>query len=64
MRILMSVLAFSSLSLVGSTTPFEGPKLGDRAPDFELKDSAGKAFRLYDFKGQNVVLEFIRSGSW
>ena len=40
------------------------PAIGDRAPDFELKDSKGKSYRLSEFKGKNVVVEFIRSGSW
>ncbi len=38
--------------------------VGDRAPDFELKDSKGQSYKLSDLKGKSVVVEFIRSGSW
>jgi len=34
-------------------------ELGAPAPDFELKDVYGKVFRLADFKGKIVVLEWI-----
>ena len=40
------------------------PDINDMAPDFELKDSTGKAHRLSELRGKNVILEFIRSGSW
>lgn len=34
-------------------------KVGDKAPDFELTDTTGKAVKLSDFKGKkNVVLAF------
>mgnify|MGYP005840151297 CR=1 FL=1 len=33
--------------------------VGEAAPDFELKDVYGKSFRLGDFKGKVVVLEWI-----
>lgn len=32
---------------------------GDEAIDFELKDVNGKAYKLSDFKGQTVVLNFF-----
>ena len=31
---------------------------GDEAPDFELPDQDGRAVKLSDFRGQNVVLYF------
>ena len=38
-------------------------KVGDEAPDFELSDSTGRAYRLSDFRREKpVVLEFFRSG--
>ncbi len=40
-------------------------KVGDPAPDFELKDAHGASYRLSDLvKGGPVVLEFFRSGGW
>jgi mycoredoxin-dependent peroxiredoxin len=33
-------------------------KVGDPAPDFELKSHSGETFRLSDHKGKNVVLAF------
>ncbi len=43
----------------------QGPEVGDRAPDFVLKNSEGKDYKLSDFSGKkNVVIEFFRSGGW
>ena len=33
-------------------------KVGDKAPDFELKDQDGKAVKLSGFKGKKVILYF------
>ena len=33
-------------------------KIGDKAPDFALKDAEGKTVKLSDFKGKKVVLYF------
>jgi peroxiredoxin len=38
------------------------PTVGQPAPDFTLKDSAGKAVRLSDFRGKLVVLEWTNPG--
>ena len=32
------------------------PKVGDEAPDFELKGSDGKTYKLSDFKGKKPVV--------
>ena len=37
-------------------------ELGKPAPDFELKDDAGKTYKLSDFKGKRVVVEFWNHG--
>ncbi len=34
------------------------PKLGERAPDFDLPDVGGKRHRLSDLRGVPVVIEF------
>lgn len=36
--------------------------VGQAAPDFALKDTAGKTVRLSDFKGKHVVLEWTNPG--
>lgn len=61
----LSLLAFGGTGLAAEGPEVSAvPEIGDRAPDFELKDAEGKSYRLSEFKGKNVVLEFIRSGSW
>lgn len=63
-----NVFAFnagSSAKEVGSL-PAEKPNyksiLGMQAPDFTLKNAAGKTYSLRDFKGKAVVIDFV--GSW
>ena len=34
------------------------PSLGDKAPQFKLKDEEGRAVKLADFRGKKVVLYF------
>ena len=34
----------------------EGPKVGDPAPDFEMKGSDGKVYKLSDFKGKRAFV--------
>ena len=33
-------------------------KVGDKAPDFKLKDEAGREISLSDFRGRKVVIYF------
>ncbi len=40
----------------------QSASIGKTAPDFELKDSMGKSYKLSDFKGKLVVLEWINYG--
>lgn len=40
-------------------SPDTGLKAGDRAPDFELKGSDGKTWRLRDLKGRTVVIAWF-----
>jgi len=39
-----------------------GPEIGQPAPNFTLKDGAGKSVSLADFKGRTVVLEWFNFG--
>lgn len=59
-KVVLPVLLLGALTAQASP----GVEVGAEAPDFVLKDSNGQSYRLSDFRGQNVVLEFFRSGSW
>jgi peroxiredoxin Q/BCP len=43
-------------SLVGNSHAAEPLKVGAVAPDFELKGSDGKTYKLSDFKGKEAVV--------
>jgi peroxiredoxin Q/BCP len=34
------------------------PKVGDRAPDFELPGTGGKTYRLSDYRGRKLIIAF------
>ncbi len=51
------VLAVSALLNVRAET-----EVGKPAPDFTLKDTAGKEYKLADLKGKYVVLEWVNYG--
>ena len=56
-------LAATSSSAQDTDTPMV--KVGDPAPDFELKDAHGASYRLSELIERGpVVLEFFRSGGW
>jgi peroxiredoxin len=42
--------------------PVSAAKVGEKAPDFSVTDSNGKAHKLSDFKGKWVVLEWHNQG--
>jgi len=42
-----------------------GPQVGDRVPDFSLKDQAGKVRTLQSIMGpKGAMLVFVRSADW
>jgi cytochrome oxidase Cu insertion factor (SCO1/SenC/PrrC family) len=56
---LLSTFAISAMAQGAPKAPETKLKVGDKAPDFELTDTAGKKVKLSDFKGKkNVVLAF------
>ena len=60
----LSIMHRTTSDLITSGIMDQVVKIGDKAPDFELKDNVGKVIRLKDFltKGQ-VVISFYR-GKW
>lgn len=54
---------FSAAALLGAApAALAAPAVGQPAPDFSLKDTAGRTVRLADFKGRYVVLEWTNPG--
>ena len=45
-----------------ATSAFAAPEVGQPAPDFKLKDLAGKEHSLSEYKGKYVVLEWVNYG--
>ena len=60
----LSIMHRATSDLITSGIMDQVVKIGDKAPDFELKDNVGKIIRLQDFltKGP-VILSFYR-GKW
>jgi peroxiredoxin Q/BCP len=54
-------LALTGLALAAQPAPPPKThlKVGDKAPDFTLRTTMGKPFKLSDHKGQTVVLAFF-----
>ncbi|GAB3778076.1 thioredoxin family protein [Ramlibacter monticola] len=55
-----ALLALPALSLAFAAR--SAPAVGEAAPDFMLKDAAGKTVRLSDYRGRFVVLEWTNPG--
>lgn len=57
--LLLLAFAIAGFSQVAPKPPETKLKVGDAAPGFALRDTAGKEVKLSDFKGKkNVVLAF------
>jgi peroxiredoxin len=52
----LSLAAFVALSVQAA------PAVGEGAPDFALKDAAGRTVKLSDYRGKHVVLEWTNPG--
>jgi peroxiredoxin len=57
-KLVISAILAASLS----TGAFAAATVGQAAPDFSLTDVNGKAVKLSDFKGKNVVMEWHNPG--
>lgn len=56
-RALLALPALCFAAVAGAV-----PGVGQVAPDFSLKDTAGKTVKLSDFRGKHVVLEWTNPG--
>ncbi len=64
-KLIASFVLTFVLTRTGTPAAEVSVNVGDEAPDFELSDSVGRAYKLSDFRGTKaVVLEFFRSGDW
>ena len=57
-RALFALPAFFLLA----ATAHAVPAVGQAAPDFQLRDAAGKTVKLSDYRGKHVVLEWTNPG--
>jgi peroxiredoxin len=55
-------LAVLSLAAFIAVSVQAAPAVGEGAPDFTLKDAAGKTVKLSDYRGKHVVLEWTNPG--
>ena len=55
---LVAVLALAAVAQQPAPPPPTHLKVGDKAPDFTMRDQNNKPVKLSDFKGKNVVLAF------
>jgi hypothetical protein len=53
------VIGLVNMAPVAITAGLAAPLVGAAAPDFSLKDTAGKTVSLADYRGKQVVLEWL-----
>jgi AhpC/TSA family len=61
-RHLAIATALLSASFFVASPAHSAAVVGQKAPDFTLKDTSGKSVSLADFKGKTVVLEWVNPG--
>ena len=68
---LLVAVLFAALLMQGQSkrTPIDlsklGPQVGERVPDFSLKDQNGKIWTLQSIMGpKGAMLVFLRSADW
>jgi peroxiredoxin len=59
MQLKLNLLLSMVASLAMNTAAIAASTIGQAAPDFGTKDTAGKSVKLSDFKGKHVVLEWV-----
>lgn len=60
MKLLKFLTVFGIFVLITLTLfADQSARIGENAPDFNLKDSYGKSHKLSDFKGKYIILEWI-----
>ena len=55
-KISMFALSLALAAFVGSSAQAELPKVGDKAPEFEMQGSDGKTYSSKDFVGKKAVI--------
>jgi len=58
----MKTLFAFAATVILAANAFAGPGVGQPAPNFTLKDTAGKEVKLSDYQGKYVVLEWVNYG--
>ena len=69
MAALLASLLVEVPAMAQSRTPIDvsklGPQVGERVPDFSLKDQTGKTWTLQSIMGpKGAMLVFFRSADW
>jgi peroxiredoxin len=62
MGFMLATVVAGGLAFAKDEHHHDHAKLGEKAPDFTLKDQNGKDVKLADFKGKTVVLEWVNPG--
>jgi hypothetical protein len=71
-RFVISIIAATSASILAAQSPGQkidvsklGPQVGERVPDFSLRDQNGKPRNLQSIMGsKGAMLVFYRSADW